>query len=1084
MLISRINFQKDYSNIQYRNNYQHPVNFQGQLESDYFEASKTGNIQKQLKSISNYRFDVTERDIETQDNFLHAALKSANKLIINKALILLGQKDTELIQTIVEETNTEGKKPYEYTSDSAVISRLENLTNKTLIPSQSLIQEDRLSPKEREEIVPEVNQEPVKTPELKLNELPPGTVLRIPDDDEDDADVVLDSPIQTTTPPAGENNGDNTIPPLNEIAGLHKAKNILQKRIVEPLISGKKVTDSGFLLYSATKCGKSFLLQSLAKSLNRTIIDEKELEKLVEKAISANENSTEIQQNSISKILNENIIQVSDVQALENVIGFAKENYRTTKKQTVIFIDEIKGILPDVNAASSNYVTKAEQLIEDSAQKGFVIVATTRGKDEISPDSIRVGRFDKKIELKLPTKDEREEFINKYLELNIDKEAYTLLLNKTAGFSYKDVKNIIDELNEAQKTDKSSIDKELKIYAKENNLGELSDSGTTANYDSDEFRRVPAEITFKDVAGMRDVKKKFQINLIDRLKPDSLKWFKEHGNRPPVNSGFLLYGPPGTGKTFIAEAVAGETKIPMYKIDTSTIKDKYYGSSEKKIRKLFTQLETKFEETGEYSILFIDEANSLLAKRNKELSSKSLSSGSGDSNLVDLFLQYLNKAPKRGIIPIIATNFKDEIDDAILDRLQTQIEIQLPDDELREAMVRQELTKLPEYTKNINDDDVKEIVIRLGGLSSRTISAVLEKALDNCSLHPERPMTVKDFTDAINNYAIEHDLPEINENSKTSGYDGRWKRKTVKFPADFSDVAGMDDVKKVFQATLIDRLKPEALARFKNDGNRNPIQSNFLLYGPPGTGKTFIAEALAGEMKVPLYELTSADIKSGLYGESEKNIKAVFDQLEKKFKRTGEYSILFVDEANDLFRSANDGIGNAGKSLTNLFLQKTNNSAERGIIVIAATNYKDQIEDAMLSRLGKQIYISLPDEKLRKALIESEIGKSSITKNIKDEDIAELVELLSGFSSRDISKILKETINEQLTYSDSQLSIGDFKKQIDHFIANRDDNLQKSVYKNKLRLLADNLTETEAEEVMNLYIEYKRQQKAKNAEGK
>ena len=116
--------------------------------------------------------------------------------------------------------------------------------------------------------------------------------------------------------------------------------------------------------------------------------------------------------------------------------------------------------------------------------------------------------------------------------------------------------------------------------------------------------------------------------------------------------------------------------------------------------------------------------------------------------------------------------------------------------------------------------------------------------------------------------------------------------------------------------------------------------------------------------------------------------------------------------------------------------------------------------------------------------VESEIGKSSITKNIKDEDIAELVELLSGFSSRDISKILKETINEQLTYSDSQLSIGDFKKQIDHFIANRDDNLQKSVYKNKLRLLADNLTETEAEEVMNLYIEYKRQQKAKNAEGK
>lgn len=131
------------------------------------------------------------------------------------------------------------------------------------------------------------------------------------------------------------------------------------------------------------------------------------------------------------------------------------------------------------------------------------------------------------------------------------------------------------------------------------------------------------------------------------------------------------------------------------------------------------------------------------------------------------------------------------------------------------------------------------------------------------------------------------------------------------------------------------------------------------------------------------YELTSADIKAGLYGEAEQNIKSIFDQLEKKFKRTGEYSILFVDEANDLFASAKNN-GSSDKSLTNLFLQKTNNSAERGIIVIAATNYKDQIEGAMLSRLGKQIFISLPDEKLRRSLIESEIKKStSFTKSLR-----------------------------------------------------------------------------------------------------
>lgn len=1068
--------------FQYKNIYKYSTNFKGQLENDYFEASKTGNIQKQLKSISNYKFDVKEKDIETQDNFLHAALKSANRLIINKALILLGQKDTELIRTIIEDTNTEGKKPYNYTSDIAIITRLENLANKKLDMQETVIQRE-------ENIQTEIkSQESITDSDKKLNELPEGTIIKIPDDDVEDEDDITITPFnkateQSTVEKSNEDKNKNVLP-LNEIAGLNKAKEILLKRIVEPLNSGRNISDSGFLLYSATKCGKSFLLRSLAKSLNRTIIDTKELEKLVEKAISENKDNPEKQQKDISKILKENIIQVSNVQELEAAVDFAKENYKKTNSQTVIFIDEIKGILPDVNAASSNFVTKAEQLIEDSSSKGFVIVATTRGIDEISPDSIRAGRFDKKIELKLPSKEERTEFINKYLKLNLDNDTHSLLINKTAGFSYRDIKNIVDELNDFRKTDKNSIDKELKIYAKDNNLGELSDSGTTSNYDSDEFRRVPAKITFSDVAGMQDVKDKFQINLINRLKPESIKWFKEHGNRPPINSGFLLYGPPGTGKTFIAEAVAGEAKIPMYKIDTSTIKDKYVGESEKKIRKLFTQLETKFEETGEYSILFIDEANSLLANRKKELSSKSLSSNSGDSNLVDLFLQYLNKAPKRGIIPIVATNFKEEIDDAILDRLQTQIEIQLPDDELREAMVRKELKKLPEYTQNIDNNDIKEIVIRLGGLSSRTISAILEKALDDCSLHPDRAMTVKDFTDAINNYAIEHDLPEINENSKTSGYDGRWKRKVIKFPANFNDVAGMDDVKKVFQTTLIDRLKPEAIARFKNDGDRNPIQSNFLLYGPPGTGKTFIAEALAGEMKIPLYELTSADIKAGLYGESEQNIKSIFEQLEKKFKRTGEYSILFVDEANDLFASAKNSIGGVDKSLTNLFLQKTNNSAERGIIVIAATNYKDQIEEAMLSRLGKQIYISLPDEKLRKSLIQSEIKKSNITKNISEENINELIELLDGFSSRDISKILKETINEHLTYSDTQLSIEDFKKEIEQFTRNRNTEKQSNKYINKLRTLINSFSETEAQDVMKLLLELKMQNENKNSEGK
>ena len=1080
-----------------KKNFASKITFKGQLENDYFEASKSKNIQKQIRSISNLKFNVQEKDIDTQDNFLHAAFKSQNTQVVNRALIVLGQKDRDLINTILNDTNCEGKKPTDYINNPETWNKLENITSKKLLPpiakstpspkGEQPTQQTTEQPPQEKNIQQTQTQTPTttKTEEktLRLNELPKGTKIIIPDDDDDDEEDDVITPVkQQVSNISAKTKTNISTPPLNEIAGLTKAKKILQRRIVNPLKNGENVTDCGFLLYSATECGKSFLLRSLAKSLDKDIIDNNTLEKLVEKALSA-DNTASDKEDAIAKILEKNAIQVTGVQELVSATDFAKENYKKTGKQTLIFIDEIGSMLPEVNAASSNLVTQAEQLIEDSAYKGFILVATTRRKDEISPASIRPGRFDRKIELKLPSKEERKEYIDKHLKTEIDSETYKLLVSKTSGFSYKNIDNVISELNEYQKAEKETVDKELKTYAKENDLGELSETGTTANYDSKEFKRETNLVTFKDVAGMKDVKNKFQRNLIDKLSPENLKWFKEHGNRPPINSGFLLFGPPGTGKTFIAQAVAGETKIPMYKIDTS-IRDKFVGESEQKIKKLFKQLETKFEETGEYSILFIDEANDLLAKRKKELSSDSISNSSGSPDLVNLFLQYLNKAPQRGIIPIVATNYKDELDDAILDRLQTQIEIQHPDDELREAMLRKELAKLPEYTKNLTEADIKEIVLRLGGLSSRTISSILVNALDKCAEHPKHPITVKEITDSINNYAIEHDLPEINEYNKTSSYDTVIKRQNSKFPKDFSDVAGMEEIKKVFQTSLIDRLKPEALARFKNDGNRNPIQSNFLLYGPPGTGKTFLATAVAGEVGIPMYELKSSDIKSGLYGETEKKLQAIFDQLEKKFKKTGEYSILFVDEANDLFASAKDGFSGANKSLTNLFLQKTNNSAERGIIVIAATNYKDQIESAMLSRLGKQIYIPNPDKTLRQKLIESEIRKSKITQNITKENIEELTAILDNYSSRDISRLIKETINKRLTYSEKQLTVEDFKNNIlEDSIKNKYSSKEQNIYINKLKTIVANLSEKEAKNVINLLVEYKEKEKKEIPEG-
>ena len=272
------------------NNKTNAIFFGGKLEDDFFSASRSNNVQEQIKGLSNIGFDIQETDLITGDNFLHAALKSKSKLLINKALLLLGQKtnnNEELARDIVNRINLEGKKPYEYSTDPAIIERLNKIAKIEIAQQESsvdIIQTTQSNPF--------VQQEPI----LKLNELPEGTVLTIPDDEEDDDFVILSEQSKDTTPQV-EN---ESVLSLDEIAGLTKSKKILMNRIVNPLSNGKLVRDSGILLYSATKCGKSFLLKSLAKTLDKQIISIKDLEKLAEAVIDKNGNNSSKQQEAMA----------------------------------------------------------------------------------------------------------------------------------------------------------------------------------------------------------------------------------------------------------------------------------------------------------------------------------------------------------------------------------------------------------------------------------------------------------------------------------------------------------------------------------------------------------------------------------------------------------------------------------------------------------------------------------------------------------------------------------------------------------------------------------------------------------------
>ena len=260
---------------------------------------------------------------------------------------------------------------------------------------------------------------------------------------------------------------------------------------------------------------------------------------------------------------------------------------------------------------------------------------------------------------------------------------------------------------------------------------------------------------------------------------------------------------------------------------------------------------------------------------------------------------------------------------------------------------------------------------------------ILNKAIKDQMLKGDNNFDVKAIRKVIEEYAKSRKIGKLMEENPTSVYDTFLKRSIIEYPKNFSEVAGMSSVKEQLDNAIVKRLQPDVRARFEAQ-NMPLFNDGFLFWGPPGCGKTFIAEALAGETKLPLYKMDKSTYDSSLKGESIKNIRKIFDQLTLKYEETGEYSILFVDEADTIFpQRGSSSSGPFNDEETNTMLQYLNNCTKKGIIPILATNFKDKLDTAVIrsGRIGTYIEIPTPDLEARIALFNQNIKDKEITQN-------------------------------------------------------------------------------------------------------
>ena len=220
----------------------------------------------------------------------------------------------------------------------------------------------------------------------------------------------------------------------------------------------------------------------------------------------------------------------------------------------------------------------------------------------------------------------------------------------------------------------------------------------------------------------------------------------------------------------------------------------------------------------------------------------------------------------------------------------------------------------------------------------------------------------------------------------------------------FSDVAGLDDVKKAIKIRMINPILYPDKYKLYNKKTGGGV----LLYGPPGTGKTMIAKAIACEVGAKFYAVKGSDIVSKWVGESEQNINSLFEEANKQ-----DRSIIFIDEMDSLLGKRGQDIHNDKR--VNEFLQQIDGFAGRNpnLLLLGATNRPWDIDSAATrsGRFSQKIYIPLPDEKARKFMLEKNMKNVPVSKNFDIDKIVKQTELYSG---ADIEELCDRAKDEPL----------------------------------------------------------------------
>ena len=305
---------------------------------------------------------------------------------------------------------------------------------------------------------------------------------------------------------------------------------------------------------------------------------------------------------------------------------------------------------------------------------------------------------------------------------------------------------------------------------------------------------------------------------------------------------------------------------------------------------------------------------------------------------------------------------------------------------------------------------------------NRKIEALAWICLE-CELHPENK-TAHILKDQLK---YELNLLQDDEKNKTM------RNKSFNISVDWSDVAGMQELKTLLEIDVINPIKnPLIFKQYKVS-----IPNGILFYGPPGCGKTFVARRLADKIGFDFLEVTPSSTASIYVHGTQEKISILFKQAEEK-----ALCVLFFDEFDAFAPNREDNsTGHHYRSEVNEFLTQLNECHERKILVIGATNNAKLIDTAVLrpGRLDIKIFVPPPDFEARIEVFKMYMKDrpqdkidwtrlAEYTELFTYAEIKNIVEIAARYSANKRVNISTDILVDKILENPSALKEEDIKK--------------------------------------------------------